>query len=172
MANLHYTQSTFKTTHLDSKEFIVQKFREIHWKDSHQDSPKEKLKLYTDNNRGSYIEVITDLYIQLPMKSHHDPLEVKVDGGEESCILPLRVYRRMFPGNLTNDGFLKPNALNSVKHIILESYADSILQVHDIVILKFAYYMAGKLMPMRYLIIGTKNEVVILYVTSTSTKIT
>ena len=57
------------------------------------------------------MEVITDLQIKLPGKNHRDFLEVKVHGGAESCLLTLPAYRRMFPGNLTNNSLPKGNAL-------------------------------------------------------------
>ena len=38
-----------------------------------------------------------------------DLLKVNVDGSVESYVLPLRAYRRKFPGNLISDGLSKPN---------------------------------------------------------------
>ena len=67
-------------------------------------------------------------------------------------------YRQMFLGNLPNDCFLKPNAIQTAKLIILKSHADGILPVHGPGILKIAHYRTGKLMPIRVLIVDTKNE--------------
>ena len=36
----------------------------------------------------------------------------------------------MFPGNPTDDSLPKTNALQSTKHIVLESYTDGIVLVH------------------------------------------
>ena len=57
-------------------------------------------------DKHEYKDIITDLHIKLPGKSHQDPLEVNVDGSEENASYP---YRRMFPDNLTND-LPKPHA--------------------------------------------------------------
>ena len=48
-----------------------------------------KAKIYMDTGKHSHTEMITDLNIKLSAKSHRDLLQVKVDGGAESCGLPL-----------------------------------------------------------------------------------
>ena len=144
----------------------MQKFRDIHWKGP-QDSPKQKLKVYRDTDKPSHIEVITDLHIKLPGKGHQDLLEVKVESGAESCLLLLTAFRRMFPGNLTTDGLPKPKAFQSTRHTILESYAESIPPLHDIVILKVAHYMISKLLLMRIPLVDIKKEVIILHTANT-----
>ena len=67
----------------------------------------------------------------------------------------------MFPNSLTNDGLKKLMTLG--KHIILESYIDSILPIHDIVIHKVASYETGKLISVRFFI----ADIIILHVTRT-----
>ena len=73
----------------------------------------------------------------------------------------------MFPGNLTDDGLPKPNVFESARNIILESYMDGILPVHGTVILKTAYCRTGKLMPIRFFMVETKNEIIISHATGT-----
>ena len=80
----------------------------------------------------------------------------------------------MLPYNLTSNGPLKLSfpktdykTLQSARHIILESSQDSILSVHGAVILKVAHYRTGKLMPMRFFIVDSKHEVMILHAGST-----
>ena len=70
----------------------------------------------------------------LPDDNHRVLLEVRLDGGRESYILPL-IARRMFPRNLTNDDLPKPSAHHLAKHIILKSYTDGILAVKRTVIM-------------------------------------
>ena len=60
----------------------------------------------------------------------------------------------MFLNYLTTDGLPKPDALQSVTHIILDSYTDNVL-LFLAVILKVAHYRTGKLMPIRSSIINT-----------------
>ena len=64
--------------------------------------------------RYSHTEIITDLYKKLPGKSHRGLVEDKVDGGTKRCVLPLRVYRRKFPNNVTANGLPKLDAFQSV----------------------------------------------------------
>ena len=75
-----------RPTSLDS-EFVVQKNSEIFTSKIPQ--------------RQSKTEVITDLHIQLLGRSHCDLLEVKVVGGTESCVLPLRAYWGIFKATST-----------------------------------------------------------------------
>ena len=48
-------------------------------------------------------------------------LQVKVDTGAQGNTLPLHMYRRMYPGRLTADGFPK-SELVSNQHTILHAY--------------------------------------------------
>ena len=67
------------------EEIMVQIFREIDCKIPLQNSPKWKLKVYTDSDKQYCSKVIADIHMKLPLKS----LQY---GGAESCILPLRAY--------------------------------------------------------------------------------
>lgn len=44
------------------------------------------------------------LDVQLPNKQHHDTLRLKVDTNAEGNILPLRIFRRMYPRKLDASG--------------------------------------------------------------------
>ena len=73
--NSCYMQSINKATHIIPEEFVVQNLRGIHWQDSHpQGSSKQKLKVNTYASKHSHREVITDLHIKLPGKSHRNLL--------------------------------------------------------------------------------------------------
>ena len=113
-----------------------------------------------DTDKCGHTELTTNLHIKLPRKSHRDLLEVKVDGGTESCALSLRVYRRMFPNSLTTDGIPKSNALKSVTHNILESYTDGMLPVFYMVILEVAHFRTGELMPIRFSTVNTEHALI------------
>ena len=69
------------------------------------------LKVYTDVNRYGHTEVITDIETLLPNKPVWDELEVKVDGGTESNILPQSVHHCLFPQLLTDEGLPTPGTL-------------------------------------------------------------
>ena len=113
------------------------------------------------HGKHSHTEVITDLQIMVPGKSHRDILEVKVNGGTKSCVPPLRADRSMFPNNLTADRLPKPDALLSDTHIILESYTYGILPVFGTIILKVEHFRTGKHMLITLFVVDTKNEIII-----------
>ena len=94
-------------------------------------------------------------------------LEVKVNSGTENCMLPLIAYRMMFPNNLIAGGLPKPDTLQSVTHIILDSYTDSILPVFGTVILKVAHYWTGTLMPVHFFVVDIKNKIIISHAVRT-----
>ena len=80
---------------------------------------------------------------------------MKVDCGVQSCILPLRAYRRVFPNNLTIDDLPKSSALQSADHTTCNFYKDGILSFYGAVILKVAQCKTGKLMQIRFFIVCT-----------------
>jgi hypothetical protein len=49
--------------------------------------------------------------IELPNNTHNTQLRAKVDTGAQANILPLRLYRSMFPKNISNDGKHKISAV-------------------------------------------------------------
>ena len=61
----------------------------------------------------------------------------------------------MFPNNLTTNCLPKPDSLQSVCHIILNSYTDGILPVHPL------------FMQIRFFIVDNKNEVIKSHMAST-----
>ena len=67
----------------------------------------------------------------------------------------------------TNGSLPKPNALQPEKHITYHLRVLCFLQVHSTVVLKVAHYRTGKLMPIRFFIVDTKNEVIISCAAST-----
>ena len=71
----------------------------------------------------------------------------------------------MFPGNHTNKGFSKPYLFQSAKQIILKFYTGGILLVHSTVFLKVAHHKTGELMPKRFIIVDTRNAVIMSDVT-------
>ena len=52
---------------------------------------------------------------------HHTALKAKLDTGAQANILPIRIYRRMYPQNLKADGFPKLGTLNRA-HTVLTAY--------------------------------------------------
>ena len=67
----------------------------------------------------------------------------------------------MFPNNLTTDGLLKHDALQSAGQIILESSTDTVLPAYGKVFLKVEFYKTGKFTLVIFFTVDTKNEVII-----------
>ena len=86
----------------ETDEIIFQKYR-----GNTQAKFSSKARSYVDTDEHCQTEGITDVHVKVPGKNHRDVLEVKVSGGADICMLPLRAYRRMFPNNFTADGLSK-----------------------------------------------------------------
>ena len=68
--------------------FIQQRFREIDWQEITAGSSlcPHMIKSYTVTDKYVQIEVITDIHVKLYRGLFLYELEVKIDGGAESCI--------------------------------------------------------------------------------------
>lgn len=69
----------------------------------------------TNNNRD---QVFTTLNIKLKQRPGNHTLTAKVDTGAQGNIIPLRLFRRMFPTLLDAEGFPKLGATTPVKGIL------------------------------------------------------
>ena len=63
--------------------------------------------------------------------NRHTALRAKLDTGAQGNLLPLRVYRRMYPQNLTTEGYPKPNILTKLT-TVLSAYGGTQLTQHEI----------------------------------------
>ena len=143
-----YAKGNLPSKHSNhSKEFVVQKASEIHW--------KTPLKCWRSTLTPA----------KLDTQSHNRPLyEVS---REEPSRSPwgksLIVHnRRMFHKYHTTNGLPKPSILQSANHILLVSYTDGVLPVHT-----FLNGHIGKLMPIWFFIVNTTNATIICHVTNT-----
>ena len=55
------------------------------------------------------------------ISSHPVALKAKLDTGAQGNILPLRLYPRMYPENLTPEGFPKPGVLENSPTVLMGS---------------------------------------------------
>ena len=98
---------------------------------------------FTETEKYGHTEVITDLHIKLPEKSHQDLLDIKGISGTESCVFSLKACKRMFLSNLTVNRLPKHSIFESATCIIFKTYTDAIQYIpfHGIVvILKVVHY--------------------------------
>ena len=63
--------------------------------------------------------------------NRHTALRAKLDTGAQENLLPLRVYRRMYPQNLTAEGYPKPNIL-AKSTTVLSAYGGTQLTQHEL----------------------------------------
>ncbi len=84
-------------------------------------------------------EVFANLGVQLPHRpDHDDQLRVKVDSRAEGNLLPLRVYKRMFPHNIGPNGTPRPGAtIPSNKHLF--AYGGKELKHYGMVLLRLSF---------------------------------
>ncbi|CAB3986269.1 Hypothetical predicted protein [Paramuricea clavata] len=65
----------------------------------------------SDSNSQTKDEALVMIDIELPNNTHNTQLRAKVDTGAQANILPLRLYRSMFPENISYDGKPKISAV-------------------------------------------------------------
>ena len=85
----------------------------------------------------NYIESVRDevfASVNIKLRSddnRHTALRAKLDTGAQGNLLPLRVYRRMYPQNLTAEGYPKPIIL-AKSTAVLSAYGGTQLTQHGI----------------------------------------
>ncbi|KAL9967831.1 hypothetical protein ACROYT_G026128 [Oculina patagonica] len=103
--------------------------------------------------RSSPDEIFVSIQVSLPQSSYRKTtLKAKLDTGAQGNILPMRLYREMFPHQIERDGKVKPNAL-SPSNVVLTAYGGSRINHHGIVTIPCSY--------------GDENSTASFYVTDT-----
>ena len=81
-------------------------------------------------------EVFVSINVDLqPNRTQRTALKAKVDTGAQGNILPIRIYRRMFPHNLTTEGSPKPGALQEA-NAVLTAYGGAHINQHGTCIIQ------------------------------------
>ena len=75
------------------------------------------LQSHTEQTTRDEVLVLINVNLQ-SSKTQRTVLKAKLDTGAQGNILPIRIYRRMFPHNLTTDGFPNPGALHQANTIL------------------------------------------------------
>lgn len=83
------------------------------------------------------------LDIELPGRCVTDTLRLKVDTGAGGNILPLRIYRQMFPGKLDTYGYPRSTEVINKPEVKLSAYNGSIIKQHGALIMKCRYRESG-----------------------------
>ena len=82
-------------------------------------------------------EVLVSINLNLPQGTHKNTiLKAKLDTGAQGNILPLRLYRQMYPHNLDDHGNLRPVSSSDV---ILTAYGGSQIKHHGTVTIPCSY---------------------------------
>ncbi|PFX17727.1 Uncharacterized protein K02A2.6 [Stylophora pistillata] len=74
-------------------------------------------------------EVFVTVNVDLHSSSRPPALKAKLDPGAQGNLLPLRLYRRMYPQNLTPEGFPNPGAFE-YSPIVVTTYEGAMLRQH------------------------------------------
>ena len=84
-------------------------------------------------------EVFVSINRNLPQGTHKNTvLKAKLDTGAQGNILPMRLYRQMYPHNLDDHGSLRPGSLSS-SDVILTAYGGSQIKHHVTVNIHCSY---------------------------------
>ena len=81
--------------------------------------------------------------IQLPQRKKPDHLRLKVDTGAEGNILPLRIFRSMFPNILDTQGYPKRTKVTQKPGVRLTAYDGGVIQQYGAVELCVQYRDTG-----------------------------
>ena len=82
-------------------------------------------------------EVFISINLNLLQGTHKNTiLKAKLDTGAQGTILPMRLYRQMYPHNLDDHGSLRPV---SSSNVILTAYGDSQIKHHSTVTIPCSY---------------------------------
>ena len=94
----------------------------------------------TANNKSTDTrsEAFTTLNIKLPRRPGTHTLKAKVDTGAQGNIIPLRIFRRMFPSLLDAEGFPKPGSTTPCR-TILTAYNGTHIPQHGSITLSCQY---------------------------------
>ena len=92
-------------------------------------------------------EVFVSIQVNLAQSDNRNTtLKAKLDTGAQGNILPMRLYREMFPHQVDNNGKLKPKALLS-SNVVLTAYGGSQIKHHGIVTIPCTYGKESTLAP-------------------------
>lgn len=87
----------------------------------------EPINFSTVDNNDERTEVYANLSIKLN-KSPPAKLKVKVDTGAQGNIIPLRIFRRMYPQQLDEDGYPKPGSTQQRRTVLVAYNGSTINQ--------------------------------------------
>ena len=111
------------------------------------------------------IEVFVSIQVNLAQSvNRNTTLRAKLDTGVQGNILPMRLYREMYPQHVDNNGKIKPNALLS-SNVVLTAYGGSQIKHHGIVNIPCTYGKEGTLAP--FYVTDTPGSAIIGLPTST-----
>ena len=112
-------------------------------------------------------EVLVSINLNLPQGTHKNTiLKAKLDTGAQGNILPLRLYRQMYPHNLDDHGNLRPVSSSDV---ILTAYSGSQIKHHGTVTIPCSY--KGENARTSFYVTDTPGPAIIGLPTSTDLKL-
>ena len=114
-------------------------------------------------------EVFVSINRNLPQGTHKNTvLKAKLDTGAQGNILPMRLYRQMYPHTLDDHGSLRPGSLSS-SDVILTAYGGSQIKHHVTVTIHCSY--KGEKARAFFYVTDTPGPAIIGLLTSTDLKL-
>ena len=83
-------------------------------------------------------DVFADLDITLKNTPVTHTLKVKIDTGAQGNVLPLGLFRRMYPDKINKDGYPKPGSTQS-RSTILKAYNKTVIKQYGIISIPCSY---------------------------------
>ena len=115
---------------------------------------KTVVSISNDRDPDSKTKIIMKLRVKLLYRNIADIMEVKVDDGAKANILPLHIFRSMFPHKLDEDGYPKDGFLKGSK-TTLQCYNDSKLVNHGTLTLKLKHYSKNSFQDHQFIVVET-----------------
>ena len=95
--------------------------------------------MQSEAQHASRDEIFVTINVDLkPRNGQRTALKAKLDTGAQGNILPVRIYRNMFPENLTADGLPKPGALHQA-NTVLTAYGGTHIKQYGICTIQCEY---------------------------------
>ena len=92
------------------------------------------------SHESSRDEVFVSIQVNLAQSNNRKSiLRAKLDTGVQGNMVPMRLYREMYPHQIDNNGKLKPNTLLS-SNVVLTTYGNSPIKHHGIVTIPCNYW--------------------------------
>ena len=141
-------------------------FESLHFESINVDTVESTDATAVDNRD----EVFVDLKVKLAQRAGIHSLRVKVDTGAQGDVLPVRIFRKMFPSLVDIDGFPKPGALKQKPKTSLTAYNGTKITQYGTVVLP-CQFNNGKWVSVEFYVTESEGPAIIGFKSSVEMKL-